>query len=86
MGDFLTFRKFITPTVIQIIFWIGVVVCVIGGIAAMAQGQGAMGVLSGIGMIILGPIMVRIYCEILIVIFRINDNLIDIRNNTSKTM
>jgi len=86
MGDFLTFRKFITPVVIQIIFWIGVVVCVIMGIVAMAQQGGLGGVLGGLGMIILGPIMVRIYCELLILMFRINDNLVDIRNNTSKTM
>ncbi|MBS3819923.1 DUF4282 domain-containing protein [bacterium] len=86
MRDFLTFRKFITPVIIQIIFWIGVVGSVIGGFVAMIQQGGIGGVFLGLVIIILGPIMIRIYCEILILIFRINDSLVDIRNNTSKTM
>ena len=32
-------------------------------------------------LLILGPIVVRVNCEIFIVLFRINDNLADIRNH-----
>lgn len=77
-NDFLTFRKMLTPVVIQIIFWVGIVLCVIGGIVGIvvsAVGNEAIGILYGILVLILGPIAVRIYCELLIVIFRINDNL-----------
>ncbi len=89
MGDFLTFRRFITPIIIQILFWLGVVGCIIGGIifiATMGKMMGAMGIIYGLLIIILGPIVVRVDCELLIILFRINDNLIDIRNNTTKTM
>ena len=82
MNDFLTFRKMITPVVIQVLFWIGVLVMLIAAIVSFAQGTAAS-VLSGLVMLILGPLMVRIYCELLIVMFRILDALREIQKNTS---
>jgi len=38
MWDFLTFRKMLTPIVIQILFWLGVVACILGGIGAILVG------------------------------------------------
>ena len=32
MGDFLKFKKMITPTIMQVLFWVGVVVAIIGGL------------------------------------------------------
>lgn len=69
--DFLAFKKMITPTFIQVIFWLGVAGCVIGGLAAMFT----VDFLQGLIMLILGPIMVRIYCEIMIVFFRMQQSL-----------
>ena len=88
MNDFLAFRKMITPVVIQIIFWIGAAICVLGGLITMIAGAasnygGGAQVLGGLFMMILGPLMVRIYCELLIIMFRIHDRLVDIRDNTS---
>lgn len=75
----------ITPIFIQIIFWIGVAACVILGIIQMVQGTGmryggGSVVLSGLLTLLLGPLVVRIYCELLIVIFKMNETLTDIRN------
>jgi len=39
-------------------------------------------VVAGLLLLILGPLLVRIYFEILMIIFRINSTLTDIRNNT----
>ena len=75
VNDFLRFRKMITPVVIQILFWIGVAASVIFGFYTMFSGS----FLSGLGMVVLGPVGVRIWCELLIVIFSINDSLTDIR-------
>ena len=36
MGDFLKFRKMITPVIIQILFWIGAAGMVIAGLVTMA--------------------------------------------------
>src|SRR5450756_589907 len=73
MNEFLTFRKFITPMVIQALFWIGVVGVVIGGLVMMFRG-GAAGVIVGLLYIIFGPIFLRIYMEVLIIIFRLFDS------------
>jgi hypothetical protein len=75
MQDFLTFKKMITPVIIQIAFWIGVVVCIIAGIASLGDEP-----IPGILLILLGPLGVRIYCELIIVIFSINDTLTQTRN------
>ena len=82
-NDFLTFRKMITPTIIQIIFWIGIVLCVVGGIVYIVLGavrDTASGVLYGLVTLIIGPLVVRIYCELLILMFRMNDSLTEINN------
>ena len=47
----------------------------IAGLVALANGEP-----GGILIILLGPLAARIYAEILIVIFRINDNVAAIRH------
>jgi hypothetical protein len=89
MWDFLTFRKMLTPIVIQILFWLGVVACILGGIGAILAGIARIDrtpELIGIGIlaVVFGPLVMRIYCEWLIVLFRINDTLTDIRRNTER--
>lgn len=80
MGAFLTFRKMITPLVIEIIFWILVVLCVILGVIAIASGQGVNGAITGLVLIFLGPLFVRMYCELTILMFRVYDVLCEIRD------
>ena len=75
MNDYLTFRRMITPVFIQVIFWVIAVVIVIAGIALLADGRAGAGLLT----IVIGPLVARIYAEILIVIFRIHDNVAAIR-------
>jgi len=87
MNDFLAFRKMITPTVIQVLFWIGAVLSVIMALFMLIGGavKGEVGTaISGLLCIVLGPIMVRIYCELIIVTFRILDMLVDIKKNTER--
>ena len=89
MNEYLSFRKMITPVAIQIIFWIGISACVILGLisivggASATYGGGTM-VLTGILVILLGPIGVRIYCELLIVVFKILDTLGEIKDKLGK--
>jgi hypothetical protein len=86
MNDFLSFRKMMTPVIIKIIFWIGVGLSVLGGLITMIIGftqlryGGVAMVFGGLAGMLLGPFIVRIWCELLIVIFQINDSLTDIRN------
>jgi hypothetical protein len=82
MQDFLEFRKMITPVIIQIVFWIGVAMCVITGLLSITGG--GMHAIGGLMTIIVGPIVVRIYCELIILLFRIYDTLNDIKDNTKR--
>lgn len=75
MSEYLTFRRMITPVFIQVIFWIAVAAIVIAGIVQISNGHAGAGIL----LISLGPLGARIYAEILIVIFRINDNVAGMR-------
>ena len=83
MSDFWAFRKMVTPVIIQILFWAGVIICIIVGIILIGMGSkypGNQWVLEGVLLIILGPLAVRLYCEILIVFFRINETLTEIKH------
>jgi uncharacterized membrane protein len=79
MSDFLAFRKMITTLIIRIIFWLGVIAAVIAGLGMLVDGRS-----GGLALLILGPLAVRIYCELLIVIFRINETLTEIKNLLEK--
>jgi hypothetical protein len=59
----------ITPAIIQVLFWIGVVFAIPGGLLSMANGDIVPGLLT----LLLGPIGVRVCCELLILLFRMND-------------
>jgi len=84
MGDFLTFRRMITPIIIQIVFWIGIIGILVLGISVIVDGASGEtdggAVLLGVLFIIIGPLIWRVFCEILILTFRIIENLADIRN------
>jgi len=85
MNEFFSFRTMITPTIIKIIFALWCIACVVIGVVIMitgASGQGpeaAAGLFGGLMVILLGPLVGRIYCEIVIVIFMINEHLNTIR-------
>ena len=89
MEDYLTFRKMITPIIIQILFWIGAVGSVLWALFIIFSGVttsygGGRLVLTGLIMLFLGPIIVRIFCELLVSIFRINETLTEIKTSLGK--
>ncbi|MHB8728318.1 MAG: DUF4282 domain-containing protein [Sulfuricaulis sp.] len=77
---FFTFDKMITPVFIHVIYWIGIAVVVLAGFSTIHEGSPVRGVLG----IVAGLIMTRVSCEVLIVLFRINDNLSAIRENKGR--
>ena len=77
----------VTPIIIQILFWLGVVIAIIFGIVSIVYGVIRSDVpilLYGLLVLILGPLVVRIYCEILILFFRINETLTEISNKIDR--
>jgi hypothetical protein len=76
---------------VQILFWLMVAVCVILapiqfalGVAGMNRTEGLMLMLTAPLILIFGPLFARIYAELVIVIFRINETLTDIRSELRK--
>ncbi len=87
--DFISFRKMVTPVIIQVVFWIGVAIVLISGLVGFISGlisgigDGSVGAvlmaLFGVPIVtVLGLLLVRLYTELLIVIFRIHDSLVAI--------
>ena len=88
--DFLAFRRMVTPVVIQIVFWLAEVLNVIiwidfidrTGRTVSYFGQSGLNgavVLLGILLMLISALGIRIYLEVLAVIFRINENVFSIR-------
>lgn len=89
LNDLMDFKKFVAPSLIRIVYWIGIVLIVLGTLAGIAGG-GMMGMMAGYGggggFNIFGALLAllwgacsliiwRVACEIWIVIFSINDRL-----------
>ena len=87
MKQFISFDKMITPTIIKILFWIGVVISgilafisIFSGLGQMFSGYGEaffgfFVVLLGVATFVVGTLMSRIYCELLIVVFKMQEAL-----------
>lgn len=80
MIDFLLFRRMLTPILIQIIFWLAILAVVITGISNLIKGD----IFLGFQVLILGPILTRIVCELFILFFRMNETLTDIEHKLNK--
>jgi predicted Zn finger-like uncharacterized protein len=75
LTEYLTFRKFLTPVVIQLLFWLLSGLTVVAGVGlAVGVGRGVPAMpVQGILLVLLGPLLIRIYCELLILSFRLYD-------------
>ncbi|MTH54334.1 DUF4282 domain-containing protein [Bacillus mangrovi] len=79
MKDFLQFDKMITPAIITIIFYICSGISILTGlIMIINSGQSytpGLQILMGFITLIFGPFAIRIYCELLMVMFKMNESL-----------
>lgn len=89
MGKFLKFEKMITPIFIQIIFWLCFLISIISSVALIGYGVisssgGFREIMAGFIGLLIAPIIIRIYCEMLIVIFKMQGALTDIRDSLTE--
>ncbi len=70
MKDIFFFNSMLTPKIITGVYWLLLLGVFIAGIGAMV----ASNILYGIGFWVIGAVAVRIYCELAIVLFKINDH------------
>lgn len=87
MNRFVHFDRMITPTIIKFIFWVGVVFSIIVGLIQIFAGiaspfAGGIQVFLGLLTIVLGPLCTRIYCELLMIWFKMHEALQEIKENT----
>lgn len=71
LKDVLGFDVMLTPKIITIVYWLGLFGIVLGAVAAVLAGK----LLAGVVAFIAGAIGWRIWCELMIVLFKINQNI-----------
>jgi hypothetical protein len=72
-GDYLSFRKMITPSLIQVVFWLFEVLNLIFWIRfIVGLRYDAWSVIFGLVGLVVGALSVRVFLEILMVLFRIH--------------
>jgi hypothetical protein len=76
--DFLNFRKLITTPLIKIIYLIVALFITLLALSEIAQGSFML--IVGFFMLIVGNILWRVFCEVIIVQFRIHDELVSINS------
>ncbi|HKK14333.1 MAG TPA: DUF4282 domain-containing protein [Gammaproteobacteria bacterium] len=82
MGDALFLDHMLTPKIITAVYWILLLAAVVSGIGHMFTGLGGFTFgrfVAGIVIAIGGGIGARIWCELLIVLFKMNEALQEIR-------
>ncbi|MDE2581492.1 MAG: DUF4282 domain-containing protein [Rhodospirillales bacterium] len=82
MMDFLSFETFITPKIIRIVFAIGLALIAIGVLVRVVVGLVHLELIEGVILPLiaaaLGALVLRIYCELVLVFFDMRDKLADI--------
>jgi zinc-ribbon domain len=78
--DFLMFRRMIIPILIRILFVVALVFCVIGFLVSLVQSN----IGAALAILIVGPLVARIYCELIILLFVVNDTLADMQRTMAE--
>ncbi len=86
MKDFFNFKKITIPVIIPIVFRLGLCFCIIAGIYQIVANLLTFGstYLYGLPLVLFlwfvqYPIILRVVCEVLIILARMNDSLTDIK-------
>lgn len=77
------FDTMLTPKVITFIYWFMLASTIISGLGVMFSSDSGS-FFTGLGIVIGGSIATRLWCELLIVLFKINDNLQKIADSTKE--
>lgn len=83
MRNVLFFDSMLTPKIITMVYWLLLFFAVISGLGTMFGGGLSFGkFLMGIAVAVGGAIGARIWCELLIVLFKINENIKNIADKS----
>lgn len=73
MKDLFLLDSMLTPKIISVIYWLGLIAVVVGALNQLFDP--ATSLLNALGLLLFGLLGVRIWCELMIVLFKINANL-----------
>lgn len=85
MKNFFSFNKLVTPYIVQILFWMGISVWAYKMVELFKEFKlGQANVMAAITLIVVWPLTLRLYCEIIMLLFKINENLLKLnqKNNS----
>jgi len=70
------FDSMLTPKIITLVYWLLLAVALVGGIGSMFAFRGVTfaSFMTGLGIIAGGALAARIWCELLMVLFKINEH------------
>lgn len=68
--DLLFFDEMVIPKIINIVYWLLLAGTAISGLATIISGR----VIGGLLMIVIGAVAARVWCELVIVIFKIYES------------
>ena len=74
MGEYLSFRKHYTPGIIHVLFW---VLLFANTMEAFFGGHDFWG---AVFTLFVGPVLLRVICELILILFEINESLLAIRD------
>ncbi len=79
MEDFLLYKTLISPMLVTIVSYVLMVIFVFGGLYALIAGETDVERFGGLVLAFLAPLYIRLTAEVIIVLFRINNTLTEIR-------
>lgn len=86
LKSLLRLDEMITPKIIIVFYWLGIIAVLFSGIAAIFAGSHSGGFFSGfiggLAIIVISIISVRVSCELIILLFNIYTKLKEIAENT----
>jgi Domain of unknown function (DUF4282) len=89
VGDLFQWERFITPAIIQVFYWLVVILSVLFGLSELVGGLrmllvspigGFVQVITGFASGLAGILLGRILAEFVLIVFRISEHLSAIRN------
>ncbi len=80
MSDVLFFDKMLTPIFINVVYWVLLAVVLLAGLNSIfGEGITFSGFIFGLITICIGAFLVRVWCELMLVMFKMNEALQEIR-------
>ncbi|HEY1364651.1 MAG TPA: DUF4282 domain-containing protein [Xanthobacteraceae bacterium] len=86
--DLFQWERFITPSIIKVLYWLAVAVSVLFGLSGIVSGlvlltahplSGILSIVGSLLAILIGVLFARVACEFVLIMFRINEHLGAIR-------